>query len=325
MFWLLSYLLRKWRERGARALGISTEASPEASPGAAASEASPATAGRASAPRVVAREAAHPSAAARGPAALLLHQVRYDLLTSLRNPRARFFTFFFPILLLVVFTGVFGSGHTVVDGVRVSLSRFYVPGILAMSIVVAAYANLVISITSLRETGVLKRRRATPVPPALLIAGQALSTVAITVVMATVLLVIAKLLYGVGIGPAALGAVAIAVVAGTIAFACIAYAVSGLIGSPEAAQPIVQATMLPLWFISGVFIPDRNLGGTLLTIGKIFPVEHLANTLHLASVNSSFSGALSGTDLLVLAAWAVGAALFAAWRFSWLPSSARAA
>ena len=82
---------------------------------------------------------------------------------------------------------------------------------------------------------------------------------------------------------------------------------SGLIGSPEAAQPIVQATMLPLWFISGVFIPDHNLSGGLLTIGKIFPVEHLANILHLASVNSSFAGAISGTDLLVLAAWAVGA------------------
>src|SRR6202034_2211209 len=124
--------------------------------------------------------------------------------------------------------------------------------------------------------------------------------------MATILLVIARLLYGVGIAPAALGAVACAVILGTITFACIAYAVSGLIGSPEAAQPIVQAKLLPLWFISGVFIPDHNLSSGLLTIGKIFPVEHLANILPLASVNSSFSAAISATDLLVLAAWAVG-------------------
>ena len=95
--------------------------------------------------------------------ALLAHQVRYDLRASLRNPRARFFTFFFPIVLLVIFTGVFGHGTTTIDGVHVKLSRFYVPGILAMSIVVASYANLVISIAALRESGVLKRRRATPV------------------------------------------------------------------------------------------------------------------------------------------------------------------
>ena len=47
-----------------------------------------------------------------------------------------------------------------------------------MSIVVASYANLVISIAALRESGILKRRRATPASPSLLIAGQAFSTVA---------------------------------------------------------------------------------------------------------------------------------------------------
>jgi len=76
--------------------------------------------------------------------------------------------------------------------------------------------------------------------------------------MSTLLLVIAKLAYGVGIGPAALAAIACTVLVGTVTFACIGYAVSGLIGSPDAAQPIVQATMLPLWFISGVFIPTSN-------------------------------------------------------------------
>ena len=327
MFILFSYLLRKWRERRAHAAVEYAEKHAE-SPGQQTdnpeSLSASATAGRPSAPRVVDPVLARPSAAARGPVALLAHQVRYDLLTSLRNPRARFFTFFFPIVLLVVFTGVFGHGTTTVDGVRISLSRFYVPGILAMSIVVASYANLVISLTSLRETGVLKRRRATPVSPGLLVAGQALATVAVALVMGTLLLVIAKVLYGVGISPGGLLAMAITAVVGTVAFACIGYAVSILVGSPEAAQPIVQATMLPLWFISGVFIPDASLSGTLRSIGSLFPVEHIASGLHKASVHSTFSGAISGKDLLALAAWGVAAALFSAWRFNWLPSTATA-
>lgn len=49
-----------------------------------------------------------------------------------------------------------------------------------------------------------------------------------------------------------------------------------------------------------------------------------ANSLHLASIHSSFGGSLSATDLIVLAAWGVGAAALAAWRFSWLPSGASA-
>jgi ABC-2 type transport system permease protein len=319
MFMLFGFLLRKWREfRTSAAAGV------EALHDAGAAESSSAAAGRPSAPRVVDPDVARPSAAARGPAALLLHQVRYDLLTSLRNPRARFFTFFFPIVLLVVFTGVFGHGHTVVDGVRVSLSRFYVPGILAMSIVVASYANLVISITSLRETGVLKRRRATPVSPGVLVAGQALATVVVALVTGTLLLVIAKIFYGVGMSPGGLAAMAIIAVVGTLTFACIGYAVSILVGSPDAAQPIVQATMLPLWFISGVFIPTATLSATLRSIGSLFPVEHIAAGLHLASVQTSFSSAISGKDLLALAAWGLAAAMFCAWRFSWLPSTATA-
>jgi ABC-2 type transport system permease protein len=263
-----------------------------------------------------------PSAAARGPIALLAHQLRYDLRASLRNPRARFFTFFFPILLLVIFTGVFGHGTTTIDGAHVKLSRFYVPGILAMSIVVAAYGNLVVSIASLRESGVLKRRRATPVAPGLLIAGQALSTLVIVAIMATLLLVIGKVGYGVGMAPAAIASIICTTVIATLAFACIGYAVSGMIGSPDAAQPVVQMTTLPLWFVSGVFIPTTSLSSTLRTVGSLFPVEHLAAGLQLASVNTSLSSAISVSDLLALAAWGLAAAAFAAWRFSWLPSSA---
>jgi ABC-2 type transport system permease protein len=265
-----------------------------------------------------------PSAASRGPVMLLAHQIKFDLLASLRNPRARFFTFFFPIVLLVVFNGVFGHGTALVDGVRVSLSRFYVPGILTMALVVASYANLVISVATARETGVLKRRRATPASPTLLIAGQAMATVVIAGIMATLLLVISKVLYGVGFSGPAILAIAITAAIGTIAFACIGYLVSNLIGSPDAAQPVVQATMLPLWFISGVFIPTSNLSSGLRKVGELFPVEHLANGMHVASVHSTFSSAISPTDLWVLAAWGVGAGLLAAWRFSWLPSAATA-
>ncbi len=303
MVLIIRYLLRWWRARQSQR-----------------------TPARVASPRVAAASTpvAASSAASRGPLALLAHQVRYDVLTSLRNPRARFFTFFFPVLLLVVFSSVFGHGTTTVDGETVKLSRYYVPGILAASIVVATYGNLVVLITTLRETGVLKRRRATPVPPVVLIVSQALATVVVAVIMGVILLVLAKLLYGVGLAPGALAATACTAIVGALALACVGYLVSGLVGSPDAAQPIVQATMLPLWFISGVFIPAANLSSTLRDVAKVFPVEHLANGLHAASIHSTFTSALSASDLLVLAAWGIGAAALAAWRFSWLPTAATA-
>lgn len=290
MFFLVRRLIRGWRARRERV------------------------------PATAAARADGQSAAARGPVALVLHEAAYDLRISLRSPRARFMGIFFPIVLLVIFIGVFGNSHTLVDGTRVSLKVFYVPGILAMSIVVNAYASLVISISGLRETGVLKRRRATPVPASVLIAGQALATVVNTAITATILLLVAKLFYGVGFAGPALVAVACTTLVGTLAFACIGYAVSGMIGSQEAAQPTVQMTMLPLWFISGVFIPITNLSPFLRDLADVFPVQHLSNSLHLASVHGSFGASISAADMLVLAAWALGAGAFCAWRFSWLPA-----
>jgi len=314
MYFLFKYLMRLWRRREG--------AGSPAAEGSAAGAPAMAAPGPAVRPPLRGRPDG-PSAASRGPLSLLLHQASYDLRISARNPRARFTGFLFPLILLVVFNGVFGGGKTRIDGVSVDLKVFYVTGILAMSIVVNAYAGLVVSISALRETGVLKRRRATPVPAAVLIGGQAIATLATTVIAAAFLLVIAKLLYSVDIAGPAICAVACTTLLGTLTFACIGYAVSGFINSPDAAQPIVQATMLPLWFVSGVFIPISNLSGGLKHVAAVFPVEHLANSLHLAAVHSSFSQALSGTDMLVLAAWLLGAGAFAAWRFSWLPSSAR--
>jgi ABC-2 type transport system permease protein len=122
--------------------------------------------------------------------------------------------------------------------------------------------------------------------------------------------------------PGAIAATACTATLGGLAFASIGYAVSGLIGSPEAAQPIVQATTMPLWFLSGVLIPTQNLSGALRFIGSIFPVEHLAAALHLASIHTTFASSISVTDLVVLAVWGAAAAAIAALRFSWLPSTA---
>lgn len=318
MILILVRLYRRWQERRGQT---------------AREEAAPQPAGDVpSSPQAVAavtRRHAHAprrkSAGSRGLLALVVHETRYDLLASMRNPRARFFTFLFPIVLLVVFIGVFGhKGHTTIEGVSVPLSVFYVGGILAMSIIVASYASLVLTVTTARETGVFKRRRATPVPPAVLIAGNVIATLVIALVMATLLLVIGRLGYGISMPFAALVSTYITIAVGTIAFSCIGYAAAGMISSVDAAQPLAQATLMPLYFISGVWIPNTSLSQGLRDVASVFPVAHLADALHKATVATSFGSAFAASDLLMLAAWGLAAGMFAAMRFSWLPKAATA-
>lgn len=252
-----------------------------------------------------------------------LHQFRFDLRAFLRNGQSRFFTLALPVLFLVIFASVFGGkGSSVaVAGGRLNTSVYYVPGIIALGIIAAAFVNLVISITAQRESGVLKRRRATPVPAAAVIAGRALTAVIVALSVTAVLLGIGWAAYHAHIPARTAPALIVTVVIGAAAFCCLGYALASIIKSEDAAQPITQAVMLPLYFISGVFVSVSILPHWLINIAGIFPVRHLANAL-LVAYNPHTSGSgFSGMDLLVVAAWGVGGLIVALRRFSWLPLS----
>jgi ABC-2 type transport system permease protein len=260
-------------------------------------------------------------AASRPPWQLALHQFRYDLRAFLRNSQSRFFTLALPVIFLVIFASVFGgSGHTVkVGGGRLPTSVSYVPGIITLGIIAAAFVNLVISVTAQRESGVLKRRRATPVPAGALIAGRALTAVVTAFAITAVLLIIGWAGYHAHVPARSAPALAVTIVLGAVTFCCLGYALASLIRNEDSAQPITQASVLPLYFISGVFVPASQLPRWLVDVATVFPVRHLAAALLTAYNPHSTRSGFAGTDLLVLAAWGIGGLLVALRRFSWLP------
>jgi ABC-2 type transport system permease protein len=253
-------------------------------------------------------------------ARLVVHQAGFDLLALARNRQAQFFTLVLPVLFLVIFASVFGGNHTVkVPGGRLKVSVSYVPGIITLGIIAASFVNLVISVTAQRESGILKRRRATPVPAAAIIGGRALTAVVAAFVITGVLLVIGWAAYGASVpgrtGPALFVTVAI----GALSFCCLGYALAALIHDEDSAQPVTQALMLPLYFISGVFIAASTLPHWLVDIADVFPVRHLAAAL-LKAYNPHTSGSgFALTDLLIVAAWGIGGLVIALRTFSWTP------
>jgi ABC-2 type transport system permease protein len=262
------------------------------------------------------------TAAARGPLFLVLHQARYDLLGILRNRQARFFTLVLPLLFLVIFVGVFGN-HVVGPG-PMKASAYYVPGLAALGIIAASFVNLVISITAQREGGILKRRRATPVPAWVLVGGRTLTSVVVSLVVVAVLLAFGRFVYGVKLPTSTLPGVALTTIIGSITFCVLGYALSTVIQNEDAAQPMVQAIMLPLYFISGVFVPNIQLPAWLHHVAQVFPVEHLADALHNAYRPDVHGLGIVWSDIGVLAIWAAIGLAFALTRFSWLPKAASA-
>ena len=251
---------------------------------------------------------------------LVLHQARYDLLSFLRNSQSRFFTLILPILFLVIFVSVFGNDR--IGPQNVKASTYYVPGLAALGVIAGSFVNLVISITAQREAGILKRRRSTPVPAWVLIAGRALVAIVVAFAVMTVLLLIGRFAYGVRLPVETLPAVVLTGIVGAITFCCLGYALSTVIHSEDAAQPMVQAIMLPLYFISGVFIPNVSLPHWLQEIAMVFPVQHLAGGLRHAFDPATHGVGIVWSDLGVLALWAAVGLAIALTRFVWTPIAA---
>lgn len=262
----------------------------------------------------------------RGPARmsdarLVAHQLRYDLLGVWRDPQSRFFTLLLPLIFLVLLTSLFGNDVLHVHGHAIKRSTYYVAGISTLGIIGTSFVNLVISITAQRESGVLKRRRSSPVPAWVLIASRALTSVILGSAVVAVIVAIGRIVYGVHLPAATLPAFVLAVIVGAAAICCLSFAAASFIRNEDSAQPVVQAIILPLYFISGVFVPRDQLSGTLRDIASVFPVSHLDSALFKA-FNPATSGAgIAGTDLLILAIWGTAGLLIALRRFVWSPRS----
>ena len=252
---------------------------------------------------------------------MILHQFRYDLLAFFRNRQLRFFTVVLPVLFLVIFVSVFGN-HTLQNGVNAS--TYYVPGLSALGVIAGSFVNLVISITAQRESGVLKRRSATPVSALALIAARALTTIVVALGVMTILLLIGRFGFGVKLPTHTLPGVIVTGTIGAISFCCLGFALTTAIKNEDAAQPMVQAIMLPLYFVSGVFVPNVNLPTWLRDVAEVFPVQHLADGLHKAFDPATHGAGFAWSDLGMLLLWAVAGLVVAVSRFTWMPTSAAA-
>jgi ABC-2 type transport system permease protein len=251
---------------------------------------------------------------------LVLHQFRYDQKAFWRNPASVFFTVMFPVLLFVILAGVF-SGKTVHVRGGVDATTYYVPAIMTLSIISATMQTLAMTLVIAREDGRLKRGRGTPMPPWVFIAGRIGNSIVVALLMLVVLAAIGEIIYGVSIPWDRLGAILVTLVIGAAAFCCLGIALTAVIPSQDAAAPIVNALLLPLYFLSGVFIPEDQLPSGVIHFADVFPIRHFFAAFFNAYVPAA-GAAISWDNLAIVAIWGVAGLLLAVRFFRWTPRSA---
>ena len=252
--------------------------------------------------------------------ALSYLQTRYELLAFRRNPAAVFFTFVFPLMFLVIFNVVFGQQDIEVEDGVIDTSTFYVPGILGLSVISACYSNMAMGIAFQRDRGLLKRIRGTPLPSIAFFAGKILHAVIVSVILVAIVLAFGIVLYGVDPPDAErVPAFVVALLVGTITFCALGLAITAIIPNADAAPAVVNATILPLLFISNVFIPTSNAPEWLSDLASIFPVVHFANAMHNAFDPFETGSAFELKAILVMLAWGALGVAIAVRYFSWEP------
>jgi len=251
---------------------------------------------------------------------LAARQVRYTNKAFWRNPASAFFTFAFPLMFLVIFTALLGSGTVQLHGLAFNQSTYYVASMAAFSVITACYTNIAMSVTFSRDQGILKRVRGTPLPGPAYLAARVLHATAIAVLLVVLCAAFGAAFYGADVPTgAALGRTVAVVLIGAASFAALGLALTGIIPNADAGPPITNATVLPLLFISGVFIPlGDDTPQWIDTVGRIFPVRHFLDAMMGAFYGKPFFD-FSWGDVGVVALWGIAGLLIAARTFSWEP------
>jgi ABC-2 type transport system permease protein len=248
---------------------------------------------------------------------LVWHQLRYDQKVFWRNPAAVFFTVAFPVVLLLIFATVFGDQTLDVAG-GIEVTTYYVPAIITLAVISATMQTLAMSLVIAREESRLKRGRGTPMPAWVFIAGRVGNSIVVAALMLALVALLGRLLYGVPIPWERAAELLLVLVVGAAAFCCLGIALTAAIPSQDAAAPIVNALLLPLYFLSGVFIPEDELPGGVIEFANHFPIRHFFEAFFDAYVSGS-GAALAWGDLAVVAAWGVAGLLLAIRFFRWTP------
>jgi len=249
--------------------------------------------------------------------ALAISQVRYVNKSFWRNPASAFFTFAFPLMFLVIFTELLGHGTVHLGGRTVQQSTYYVGAMAAFAVITACYNNIAIAVTAQRDAGVLKRTNGTPLRSSVYLGARILHATLIAVLLVAITVTFGRAFYGADIptGMTLLRFIVVLVV-GSASFCALGLAITAAIPNADASPAIVNATILPLLFLSGIFIPlGDNAPAWILWIARIFPVRHFADAMQAGFLGTAFHW----SDLIIVAAWGLGGMLAAARYFSWEP------
>lgn len=272
---------------------------------------------RATAGRASSRDAAPRRTARPGALTLLGAQVAHTNATLWRDAGNVFFAVAFPVLLVAIIPTANGGGDQRLDN-GMMLGTFFAATMAVYGAAVTCYVNMPEGIAESRDTLVLKRVRATPLPLPALLGGRVVGAVWVALITLAAIWVLATVMYGTALPPDWAG-VLVTFLASVVCFAVLGLAVASLVRTGQAFIGVALGTLLPLAFVSDVFVVGAAFPPWLDTVSWVFPLRHATRSMTQAVDAGALGAGFGPGHLAVLAAWTLAGLAVVAWRFSWVP------
>ena len=203
--------------------------------------------------------------------------VYVSLKLYLREPITVFFTLGFPVMLVLIFGAMFGNQPTPLFGGYGSMD-ISMPGYAALILGSVGMLTVAINTSSYREAGILRRFRATPLPPFIYILADVVTNLIMTLLGMVGVVLVGKLLYRVRF-EGNVFSVLLAVILGGLAMSAVGYLIASLAPSARTAQVIGMVLFYPMLFLSGAGYPPELLPATMRRIADFLPLTYVARLL----------------------------------------------
>ncbi len=245
----------------------------------------------------------------RGLLKLLMVQVKLYL----REPIATFFTIFYAPMVLLLFGAIYGNDPTPFFGGRGTMD-VSVPSYIGLIIVTVGLIGLPIGTAAARESGVLRRFRATPLHPLAYIISDVVSYLLMTVLGVLLLILTGQLAFHVRFEGNILSVLA-GFLLGTMAFFALGYLIAGLAPTARIAQTVGMVLAFPMMFLSGAAMPLEVLPAKVRAVSHYIPLTHVVTLMRGLWFGDAWSQ--HGTEVAVLAGCLVVGGALAARTFRW--------
>jgi ABC-2 type transport system permease protein len=183
-----------------------------------------------------------------------------------------------PVVLFVVLGRVLGRRIATTSTDALRIVSVDVPVFASILIALSAVLSLVTIVSIYRESGILKRLRATPLRPHTILTAHVLVKLLMSAITLAAIVAAGKRSFLIGVDVPVVG-FTIALLFSTLSILSIGFLIASLVPTARFSQPVATIVFYPMIGLSGLFVPVASLPPALQTVAQLLPLTYAVSLL----------------------------------------------